>query len=63
MMMKQKKTMRAIIRAHWPVGLYTYTDIIAKYPGWLDDVVSEFRVSYIFLYIYIISAYVIFFIH
>ena len=54
-----KKTLLAILRDLWPVGSYTYTDIIAKKPDWMDDVVNEFKVyTYMYnfpciLYIYI----------
>lgn len=41
-----KKTLLAIIRDHWPVGLYTYIDIIVKHPGWMDGVVTEFKVVF-----------------
>ncbi|KAK1372412.1 hypothetical protein POM88_028605 [Heracleum sosnowskyi] len=39
-----KKTLLAIIREQWSVGLYTYTDIIAKNPRWMEEVVTEFKV-------------------
>ena len=44
-----KKTLLAILGDLWPVGSYTYTDIIEKKPDWMDDVVNEFRVC---IYIY-----------
>ncbi|KAK1381204.1 hypothetical protein POM88_027948 [Heracleum sosnowskyi] len=41
-----KKTLLAIISEHWPAGLYTYTDISAKHPGWMDGVITEFKYFY-----------------
>ena len=45
-----KKTLLAILRDQWPVGSYTYTDIMAKNPDWMDDVVTEFKV-YVYMYL------------
>nr|XP_017254858.1 PREDICTED: cytochrome P450 76AD1-like isoform X2 [Daucus carota subsp. sativus] len=37
-----KKTLLAIIRARWPLGKYTFSDIDAAYPKWLGLRVEEF---------------------
>ncbi|KAK1375614.1 hypothetical protein POM88_031807 [Heracleum sosnowskyi] len=41
-----KKTLLSIMRDQWPVGLFTYTDIAAKNPRWMDDVLTEFGYFY-----------------
>ncbi|KAK1352588.1 hypothetical protein POM88_053019 [Heracleum sosnowskyi] len=37
-----KKTLLAIMRDQWSVGLFTYTDVAAKNPRWMEDVLTEF---------------------
>lgn len=37
-----KKTVLGMIRERWPMGHYTFNDIDAAYPKWLDDRVDEF---------------------
>ncbi|XP_063950088.1 uncharacterized protein LOC108221667 [Daucus carota subsp. sativus] len=41
-----KKTLLAIIRARWPLGKYTFSDIDAAYPKWLGLRVEEFLKYY-----------------
>ncbi|KAK1388633.1 hypothetical protein POM88_016811 [Heracleum sosnowskyi] len=41
-----KKTLLAIIRDQWPTGLYTYTNIASKNPGWMEAVIAEFKCLY-----------------
>ncbi|KAK1383121.1 hypothetical protein POM88_020856 [Heracleum sosnowskyi] len=44
---KAKKTLLGIVRAFWPVGAYTWTDINDKYPDWVEKkVIEEFYKFY-----------------
>lgn len=52
------RTFKQILRVKWPLGAFTYTDILSKDPDFVFAVIEEFKASFLntHTHIYIYSS-------